>query len=484
MPITINSLRSENHLALRLRLTEGAAPAERSLHIGILLDNSGSMEGRRLVAVKRTLTAARSLLRPGDRLTLVTFSNHARVCLEQYVLTDDAAMDAAFTAINAIHTEGSTDLSVGLEALYAITTHYDAVILLTDGIINAGITSQTGLRSIALAPAHTLTFHTLGYGADHNRGLLRELAVASRGTYTYVDSDEILPIAMGDILSGLRAEVARSVRVSIQGDQWHCLEVSGTESDTRATADYNVGNMVPGRDYWAVFSATRETAVEPVVFLSQEGAEEPQMVDVPVATDLSPIVLMEQVLRARVAKTLNRASTLMETGGPTERALVQLRELQTEIADLTEAERMRPLILRLNAQLAEVVEGLESVAVSPVASPSHRTPTRLPALRSGGGGSAAAHLMARMSSGAACLSTQRGVYRAVGVREDSDEDDTNTSFFSSPAQRTASQTVYSTYRPTAAAGTAATGTAAEEEPAEPLVQTPHSSNSSVGRFTE
>lgn len=425
MPISIDSVRSATHLALRLRLSEEAAPAERPLHIGILLDNSGSMEGSRLTAVKRTLAATRSLLRIGDCLSLVTFNNRANVCLLEHEITDNETTEAVFAAIDTIQTGGHTNLSAGLETLFEITSRYDAVILLTDGIINAGITSSVGLRTIALAPA--LTFHTLGYGAEHNRGLLRELAVASRGTYTYVDSDEILPIAMGDILSGLRAEAVRNVRVSIRDNCWRCMEVGSGETQTT----YTVGNMVPGRDYWIVYEAT-DSDMDPVVSLCYDGCCTHD-VDVPLASELPPIVLTEQILRARVAYALNLASILMEVGGDTDGPLSIMRGLQSEIAALPEPNRMRPLILRLTAQLAEVVDGIE------------RTTTHYPTH----------HIMARLSSGAAYLSTQRGVYRSA------DDDAANTSFFSSPAQRDASQTVYSVYNPTAPA------TVSSDEPTEP-----------------
>ena len=425
MNLSITSKISGDNLVFRLRAGGEAVTAGRSLHIGILLDNSGSMGGERLAAVKRTLHAARSLFQMGDRITLVTFSDTADIRLRAHVLSDVAAIDAAYQEIDQISADASTNLGAGLEALYSVTTAYDAVILLTDGMVNAGITSTAGLRAMAQAAGTTLAFNTLGYGATHNRALLRELSVQSRGTYTYVDSDEILALAMGDILSGLRAEVVRGVRLRLSSGAagWSCQE-AGSVADSQ---EYYVGHMIPDRDYWVVFrSATGGATIAggAGVLTATVTATEQDALTVTVPSgEMLDEDITDQVLRAEVASALMTVSTQLE-GGVAAPDMTRLRTLQTRL----EALPARPLLMRLRAQVAELLE--LAARVTSVSPSLHHSPGL-----TGNDAHLRTHLMARMSSGATCLANQRGVYSMAGA------DDTNTSFFSSPLQQTASSVV-------------------------------------------
>lgn len=425
-----------NTLAVQIAATapsEGEAATGRNLHIGFLIDNSGSMEGPRLDAVKRTLRAAQGILRSGDRITLVTFSETARVLLANHSLAGEG-MDAFYAAIDNIYADASTNLGAGIEALFGTAVRdYDVLILLTDGVVNAGITSTAGLRAMALGAAGNLSFNALGYGADHNRTLLRDIATRSRGTYTFVDSDEILPIAMGDILSGARAEVFRDVRVSAPAG-WTCLEVGGER----------VGSVMAGRDYWVVYG--REGAVEggSVVTVSTATAGvAPQSVPVEpqLAADIPPEVT-EQRYRARVGAAMVVLSDRLEGGSS---GTGDLEAIRTEIEALPEAVRTRPLMLRLIGQIAEI---LAAIPPMPAFTPSLRGGALPPPIRAGGRPTASSDVMARLASGATILCTQRGVQSMVAGDDDASDPSSalnQVSFFSTPTQRTASSATRATY---------------------------------------
>jgi hypothetical protein len=422
-----------NTLAVRLAVasaTTSAAAAERPLSVAFLLDNSGSMEGPRMDSVKRTLHAARSLSRPDDRVTLITFSETARVLLNHHPVGDATEL---FAAVDGIHADAATNLSAGIEALYGCGNDYDTVIVLTDGIVNVGITSTAGLRAMLLGggAAGGLAFHALGYGADHNRSLLRDIATRSRGTYTFVDSDEILPIAMADVLSGARGEMFRDVRATPPAG-WTSMEVGGE----------CVGGMIAGRDYWTVFTATDGSAAptvddRTVVMVTAAGqALRSVRVEARPANDLPPEVL-EQRLRARSAAAMIALSDLYEAAeesvtaaAATTSPRVELEAIRTEIEAQPADVRTRPLFLRLLGQIAEILAALPSASIGG-------------GLRRAGGGLLRANAaMARLASGATVLSNQRGVYSSVSTVEDPAA---NVSFFSTPMQRMASQSVSASY---------------------------------------
>lgn len=483
MNVSIASKISGNQLVFRLRATSESTL--RPLHIGILLDNSGSMDGSRLESVKHTLRSARSLLQFGDRLTLVSFSDTAHVHLRAATLSNEADIDAAYYRIDNIHAESSTNLGAGIEALYSVATDYDAVILLTDGMVNAGITSTAGLRAMAQAGGATLAFHTIGYGSDHNRTLLRELAVRSRGTYTYADSDEILPLAVGDILSGLRAEVIWGVRLQIpEACGWACQEIGA-----QSVLGYYVGHMMAGRDYWAVYQRRGAVGVAGgagVLMATVEAANgERQSVSIGEGEGeglISDQDMEDQVLRARVAAALEEITGQLEAGEQRPDTTT-LSNLQIEFLLLP----ARPLLMRLRAQVAEVLEiALRMVSAAAVAGASRPqafmfggAPTSIRQRAAGVWDNATpdtglrTHLMARMSSGVACLGNQRGVYSMAPT---DGEEDTNTSFFSTPTQRTASSVVRATYNPATAAAAPAPAAPLTQDPdvnspMEPIVQT-------------
>ena len=353
----LTAVRTSTHMCVRIRAPEGA---KRPVRMALLVDTSDSMNYGRLDAVKKTLVAARSLFCDTDIITLVTFGTTATIVIPTLKL-DATGMDHFYQAVAAVETDGMTNMSAGLEALAAIRRDYDALVILTDGCVNQGITSTEGLRSMALGIVGTLPVHTLGYGADHNRELLRDLAMRSRGTYTYVSSDEMLPLVMGGIIEGLRSQVLTGAVLTAPG--WVCQEFDADESR------YRVGDIVSDRDYCVVF-ASSEPQDGVISLTAREGMWELDRVPISDCQELR-----EQVLRCRVAQAIVATANLMERGYETHitvKALIKEIDAMTDIAQ-------RPLVLRMRAQLEEIIT--------------------CPATKD---------TMARMSSGGANLATQRG----------------------------------------------------------------------------
>lgn len=389
---TINAYSYNNYVAVRVRAT-GVPTAGRPLRIAFLLDASDSMSGERLDAVKRTLHAARPLFTATDRVTVIAFGDSADMVSHDHVM-DAGGCDTFYSAIDAIMTNGCTNLSGALETLHDARGSWDAVILLTDGHINVGVTSTAGLTAMAqgIGP---MPFYTLGYGADHNRVLLRDLALNSRGSYTFVDSEEVLPVAMGEMIGGLRTEVLHDVVVTVNGS-YACHEVGGGGGSS-----YRVGGIAADRDYWSVFVGHDDTSVS----VSAADTDPIHVVPEPADTD----EVHEQILRCRVARAMAEAAVSTERGQGRD-ARVALMALQEEIDGLSDSLKVRPLILRMRGQLAGILDELRSPA---------------PAL---------AAVSTRLQSNTVYYATQRGTQSA------GDPD-----LFSSPTQRVYSQDTRSRY---------------------------------------
>jgi len=401
----ITAFRNSTHLCVKIRASPvSSETGSKPINLALLVDTSGSMEGERLDAVKKTLHAARELWRPEDKLTMVTFNDRATVVAD-HIRMDEAGLREFYTAVDAVKAHGATNLSVGIEQLLLLQggTPYDAVMVLTDGHVNRGIASTMGMRSMMLGLG-TYPITALGYGADHNRVLLRDLATSSRGAYVFVDSEDILPLATGDMIGGLRTELYKNTFIRVPLG-WKCCE------DTMNNASYRLGSIVPDRDYWVVFEKQGHEEIElgPITLAAASG-------DVIAETDRVMISdcqdLQEQVLRCRVAAAIVAASDRMEQGlaiSPTIAGLVE------EFKALPEFMLRRPLVLRMQAQLVEIL-----------AAPATNGPPPPSAL------------LARMSSGGAYLSTQRGVSAQT-------PGDPEAHTFSSPVQRDTSTQVQTQY---------------------------------------
>jgi hypothetical protein len=416
-----SAFRYNDHIVIRVSAPAPAPASEidTPLHIGLLIDTSGSMYGDRINAVKRTLDAARPLFRETDTISLVTFNDDGNTLLARHRM-DNEGLDQFYTMVNNLVPGGSTNLSAGLERLIEIGSDYTTLILLTDGQINAGLTSIAGLKVMALGACRN-AINTLGYGSDHSRTLLSQIAIASRGSYTYADSDEVLPVIVGDILTGVRSEVFRQVEVSVYGPEAVCLEAGSSGDNT-----YNIGNIVADRNYWAVFRAPLDAATVSVV--AGGGGDRP-VVETPV-TDSDAPEIQEQILRCRVTRAIGAVSDIIDSAGAEivatriENIRNNLLSLQHDIDMLPTIVRHRPLVLRMNGQLAEALDILLT------------SESRRPHIRE------AAHLAARMSSGVACLATQRGFYAAGSPVTG---DPVNACIFSSPVQRNGSRAVHTIY---------------------------------------
>lgn len=408
----LTAYRNATHLAIRIHSSGSGSSGSKPIKIGFAIDTSGSMEGERLSAVKRTLRAAAGLWQPRDRVTLVTFGDEAAVVTDQLQM-DEAGQIRFYEAVGAIHTSGCTNMGAAFDALRG--RGYDGVALLTDGVVNVGDASTAGLSGKA-AGLGSMPFTTLGYGADHNRALLNRIGLRNRGAYIYVDNDEMLPEAMGDLIGGLRTELYKdaTLRLTVTGfGRALCAELDPEADGTT----YRVGTIIPNRDYWVVYEVPGDAEIDEIVL------EAPSLREVLRAIPVSDCVdLQVQVLRTRVVKVIAAATNALEQGLPLGSGVASLR---AEMAVLPSYVLERPLVQQMRAQLAEIVERPAEMA----------------------------DMMARMSSNTTYLSSQRGVTSRMTASSPSDPCAPPPPFqsFSSPVQRAASQqtqTCYSASDPT------------------------------------
>jgi len=401
--------------------------ARRSFHLALLIDVSGSMEGARITAVKTTLHLLIDALSEGDKLTLVKY-NHAASVFASGKIIDATSRPELHTSIDALYAEGGTNIESAFASLYlyrdTLGSPIDSVFLLTDGLITSGVSTATGLQRVASAalPSDSL-IHTLGFGCDVNARLLRDLAVRSRGSYTYADGAEvILPSIVGDIVGGLSSEVARGATISVP-EGWKCLELSAGASPL-----YTIGSLMNGKPQYVVFErnegSSEPSAESPahlaLSFMTGGVARTQEITEI---SSLSDADAATQVDRIRVAKVFAAVTDALESNNRNV-ATTLLTDLHT-LLDASEG-KATLLGIQLRAQVDDATENLRAAAARAVAHPPLGTPVRQgfafapppPPLSA---------MLSRLSSDTAALATQGGFFGPQAV-------------FSSPTQqRSASQ---------------------------------------------
>lgn len=199
----------------------------KAVDIVCVIDRSGSMHGNPFSLVQETLLFVIDQLKAGDRLSLVTFGNDAKLVFELTDMTADGKIKAV-SAVRAVRVDGSTNLSDGImmgikqlssrESVDSGTV--SSVMVFTDGQANEGI-QDTSLLVTALANAldgvkGAVSLHTFGFTQNHNPELLTKLAEAANGMFYYLATPARIPEVFADCLGSLLSVVAMNVVLEAQ----------------------------------------------------------------------------------------------------------------------------------------------------------------------------------------------------------------------------------------------------------------------------
>eukprot|EP01024_Parvocaulis_polyphysoides_P014732 TRINITY_DN16166_c0_g1_i6.p1 TRINITY_DN16166_c0_g1~~TRINITY_DN16166_c0_g1_i6.p1 ORF type:complete len:581 (+),score=98.15 TRINITY_DN16166_c0_g1_i6:191-1933(+) len=197
-----------------------------NLAITAVLDRSGSMANGKMNLTKMAMHFVTEQLQQDDLFGIVAYDNVVETKFQlTYANVENQAMFDK--QIDSIQCRGSTNLSGGL--LSGIEQQVQgnsllkegtirAILLCTDGLANTGISNierLTKITSNLIGHEKNLRVHTFGFGSDHDPRMLTSIAEAGKGDFFYVENDEAIPQAFGNVLGGLLSVAAQNVRVVI-----------------------------------------------------------------------------------------------------------------------------------------------------------------------------------------------------------------------------------------------------------------------------
>lgn len=223
---------------LELVLSADAIPGSDAIRVPtdlvVVLDRSGSMEGKPLADAIASVRELVTGLGHDDRFALVTYASDVQLAipLQNATPANRSHWDATLRRIGAV---GGTNMAIGIDlATDTVARHRQPgrvvrVILLSDGHANQGDHSIEGLRArAARATRAEYVLSTVGVGLDFDEQLMAALADAGTGNFYYVKDGRDL----GDVFSGefaaARETVASAVAVElVLGPEVALLDAAG-----------------------------------------------------------------------------------------------------------------------------------------------------------------------------------------------------------------------------------------------------------------
>jgi Ca-activated chloride channel family protein len=242
---------SEMDYLLRLSVPEIEISGKRPLlNLGLVLDRSGSMGGRKLQNAKMAAAYCVDQLQPEDFVSIVIFDDNVEVLVPTVSGNERQRVKEALAAVRS---GGSTALFAawvagGRQVAEKLAHNYvNRVILMTDGLANVGETNPEFLVNRAAGLfARGIATTTIGVGNDFNEDLLVAMAGAAGGNSWYVegpgDFQRIFTTEMGNLLR----EVSSRVSLGLEpGGGVIILDVLN-DFDRTSTGKFRLPNLLAG----------------------------------------------------------------------------------------------------------------------------------------------------------------------------------------------------------------------------------------------
>ncbi len=197
------------------KATIDEAPKSPPLNIVIILDNSTSMKGTRLQAIKNSAIEIVQKLKPHDILSIVTFNDTSRVIIPAGKADDIRKLESE---ILRIQTHGGTEIYMGMlsgfnEARkYLSSKYHNHMILITDGRTYGD--EEACLDLADQCASLGITISCLGIGTEWNDEFLDDMAKRTGGTSKYISSSKELSEFLIDMFDGLEQTIATRIEFS------------------------------------------------------------------------------------------------------------------------------------------------------------------------------------------------------------------------------------------------------------------------------
>ncbi|KAL3613291.1 hypothetical protein CASFOL_042867 [Castilleja foliolosa] len=187
----------------------------------MVLDVSSSMgHAAKMNLLKRAACFVIDQLGPSDRLSIVSFHSVADLKLALSKMTEQGRA-AAKQVVNSLRARGGTNIVEGLRNGAQVLEErlhrnpVTSILLLSDG--QDGCRPKSDYLFGGTDKGHqTIPIHTIGFGTDHNPVVMHAIADVSGGTFSFIESYELVQDAFARCIGGLLSVVVRELRLILR----------------------------------------------------------------------------------------------------------------------------------------------------------------------------------------------------------------------------------------------------------------------------
>ena len=301
-----------------------ASPPRQPHALALVIDRSGSMQGKPLAEAKRCAGFVVSRLTPTDVLALVQFDNRVERLWPAVPLGDGESVKSAIARIDA---GGTTNLHGGwlhgADSLAGVAGEgLKRVILLSDGCANEGVTDTSDIaQQCAQWAAKGISTSTYGLGNGFNEDLMVQMARAGGGSHYYGDTAD-------DLMEPFERELDLISRLALRRPVLRIKTPGGVVCQIRNTlvrtpdGGWYLPDVAYGSEAWALLSLTIPESI------TAEPGSLASLIEVQVSahgSDAAQVELPAAILRLPV---LSREAWALLDSDP----LVQRRQAELQAA--------------------------------------------------------------------------------------------------------------------------------------------------------
>lgn len=187
--------------------------------VTIVLDRSGSMNGKKIKQAREAVRQVVAGLEDGEAFNIIVYNEALDVFAEKPVIKSQKTEQEAFEFVDSIRPRGGTNIHDALlESLRQKPADgmLPIVLFLTDGLPTIGQTSEKIIRDVATkANPFDRRVFTFGVGVDVNTPLLEGIADRTRSRSTFVLPDEDVEVKVAQVFKRLSGPVLSDTRLKV-----------------------------------------------------------------------------------------------------------------------------------------------------------------------------------------------------------------------------------------------------------------------------
>lgn len=189
--------------------------------VTLVLDRSGSMDGKKMRQVREAAEQVLRSLGAEESFNILTYNQDVSQFADRPIPKTPRNEFAAILHLNTVRSRGGTNVYDALQAALRqrpVEGSLPIVLFLTDGLPTVGNTSEKTIRDLARhSNPHGRRVFTFGVGVGVNTPLLERIASDTRGTSTFVLPEEDVKVKVNEVFSRLAGPVLADAELTVDG---------------------------------------------------------------------------------------------------------------------------------------------------------------------------------------------------------------------------------------------------------------------------